>query len=480
MKTGRNDPCPCGSGRKYKQCCLLADSSAATTPEEFLRRRIRSAIDDLTGKLLKFAFNEFGGQLVDEAWTRFAGEGVALDPESPHMPVFMPWFFHRWSPDPQATEFPDLAARSATVAGEFLARRRRHLEPLLVRYLEACAAAAFSFHEAVDVEAGRGVTLRDLMLEQEMFVVDHSASGSLSPGDILFAQVVVVDGLALLEGCATVVLGPGNKPAIIELRKRVRAGVDLAGVALLRVWGTELIDAYLELSAPAFDPRLPQLQNTDGEPIEVSTLAFRVADVEAAVTAIDAAVLPDDERMQQDDVRRAAGGGLIEGVWTWQRTGNAMHTSWTNTSLGTLTLKGGMLKLMVNSAARAARGRSMVERVLGTNATYRAKKIQSIDRMLEDAKQHPPSRGDSEHERLMQRPEVRRQVQDMLMRHYTDWLTTAVPALGGRTPREAVRDRDGREAVVALVTQLERDGVRHSPPLDPAIPAMLRRELGLT
>src|SRR6185503_2421038 len=22
-KTGRNDPCPCGSGRKYKRCCLL-------------------------------------------------------------------------------------------------------------------------------------------------------------------------------------------------------------------------------------------------------------------------------------------------------------------------------------------------------------------------------------------------------------------------------------------------------------------------
>ncbi|MFP6625580.1 MAG: SEC-C metal-binding domain-containing protein [Deltaproteobacteria bacterium] len=23
MKTGRNDPCPCGSGKKYKQCCQL-------------------------------------------------------------------------------------------------------------------------------------------------------------------------------------------------------------------------------------------------------------------------------------------------------------------------------------------------------------------------------------------------------------------------------------------------------------------------
>ena len=25
MTTGRNDPCPCGSGRKYKKCCLVRD-----------------------------------------------------------------------------------------------------------------------------------------------------------------------------------------------------------------------------------------------------------------------------------------------------------------------------------------------------------------------------------------------------------------------------------------------------------------------
>lgn len=23
QKIGRNDPCPCGSGKKYKQCCML-------------------------------------------------------------------------------------------------------------------------------------------------------------------------------------------------------------------------------------------------------------------------------------------------------------------------------------------------------------------------------------------------------------------------------------------------------------------------
>jgi hypothetical protein len=27
-KTGRNDPCPCGSGQKYKRCCLEKDQAA--------------------------------------------------------------------------------------------------------------------------------------------------------------------------------------------------------------------------------------------------------------------------------------------------------------------------------------------------------------------------------------------------------------------------------------------------------------------
>jgi hypothetical protein len=29
MKVGRNDPCPCGSGQKYKKCCAAKDEAAA-------------------------------------------------------------------------------------------------------------------------------------------------------------------------------------------------------------------------------------------------------------------------------------------------------------------------------------------------------------------------------------------------------------------------------------------------------------------
>ncbi len=88
MKPGRNDPCPCGSGKKYKQCCMRGTGAAVETPEEFLRRRIRNVTEDLTSQLLGFAHNQLGEAIFDEAWADFAGSDEAFDPKTPHLPVF--------------------------------------------------------------------------------------------------------------------------------------------------------------------------------------------------------------------------------------------------------------------------------------------------------------------------------------------------------------------------------------------------------
>jgi tetratricopeptide (TPR) repeat protein len=37
-KIGRNDPCPCGSGKKYKHCCLEKDRAAELAPA--IRQRV--------------------------------------------------------------------------------------------------------------------------------------------------------------------------------------------------------------------------------------------------------------------------------------------------------------------------------------------------------------------------------------------------------------------------------------------------------
>jgi hypothetical protein len=39
---GRNDPCPCGSGRKYKKCCLSKEA-AASAAGDFTRAERGSA-----------------------------------------------------------------------------------------------------------------------------------------------------------------------------------------------------------------------------------------------------------------------------------------------------------------------------------------------------------------------------------------------------------------------------------------------------
>ncbi len=45
MKTGRNEPCPCGSGLKYKKCCLLASAAPSMielTPVQLVEARARA------------------------------------------------------------------------------------------------------------------------------------------------------------------------------------------------------------------------------------------------------------------------------------------------------------------------------------------------------------------------------------------------------------------------------------------------------
>ncbi len=49
-KTGRNEPCPCGSGLKYKKCCLLNQTQVTQptqTPSGNVKVTVRQAIDEI-------------------------------------------------------------------------------------------------------------------------------------------------------------------------------------------------------------------------------------------------------------------------------------------------------------------------------------------------------------------------------------------------------------------------------------------------
>jgi len=64
--------------------------------------------------------------------------------------------------------------------------------------------------------------------------------------------------------------------------------------------------------------------------------------------------------------------------------------------------------------------------------------------------------------------------------HYRDWPDTKLPALGGKTPREAVRTAKGRKQVIAVLKDVENGEDRKRQAGEPFYDvARLRAELGL-
>lgn len=62
-KIGRNQPCPCGSGRKYKHCCLPAQQAGTTaSPTNQMKVSLMAAIEKAQAQAVekKVAFQELG------------------------------------------------------------------------------------------------------------------------------------------------------------------------------------------------------------------------------------------------------------------------------------------------------------------------------------------------------------------------------------------------------------------------------------
>lgn len=91
-KIGRNDPCPCGSGQKYKKCCMLKNSSelpVTWTDEEGMHviskgaKPTNSEIEQMSKEyqnqirnspLWDEMVNEFGKEKAEELLKEFKAE----------------------------------------------------------------------------------------------------------------------------------------------------------------------------------------------------------------------------------------------------------------------------------------------------------------------------------------------------------------------------------------------------------------------
>jgi len=240
-------------------------------------------------------------------------------------------------------------------------------------------------------------------------------------------------------------------------------------------------ELYWELVLPLLNPAPPQLHNTDGDALSMRRLIFVIDSPAAAFAALKGLAVGQSEDELLQGAEYAADGALKRVEFNWTRRGNSRHKGWKTTVLGRIEINGTQLTTEVNSAERAVEFKRLVSERLGDNAQYRVTEIQSIERLMAEARAKPPgadTQADLDQAALMARPEVQAQLRVMMAQHYDAWVDEKLPVLQGKTPREAVRTAAGREKVDALIKDIERMGSGVGE-YDASIVDNLRKSLGI-
>ena len=447
-KVGRNAPCPCGSGKKYKKCCMGKDRAARESA------RAPAALHDtdrrLVGEMMRFAAQRFG-----DAWSR-AAEDFG-DPETA-VQLFGPWAVYQF------------AVEGKPVVAWFVEARERRLSNSELKWLQAQQASWLSAWEVIAVESGHSMTLKDLLTGEERTVEEASASQTLVKRDAILGRVVDHDGLSVLCGVHPRALPPGDVAEVVRRirgrlrRKRAipvdRLRDDKTGRYLIARWEDAVEGVDVRSSIP------PRLQNTDGEDLllTVDLFAFEPTlrgEVEKCLAALEGVEPP--ER------------GAPDQSYVFMRPGNVMHGAGENTVVGRAEVSGGKLRLETNSVARADSLRERIEIVCADLIRHRAREHSDPTFQLRQEGESTDRGGPPVD---IPPADAKRLIREFKDKHYADWADQPMPALQGRTPRQAVQTKTGRDQVDLLLKDCENHEAR-MPEEQQFDFSRLRSELGL-
>lgn len=461
-KPGRNSPCPCGSGKKYKHCCLVAGASSAPRVTNLAWPKLRRTEDELVAILLSYAEHAYGPDAWLEAWDEFSlWNDVPFEPDvDPNVDsLFIPWFVFNWIPD-NAESDPADHLPTVTIAQHYLANPASTTSAFQRRFINEVCSQPYSFFTVVDVDPGQALTLKDLLLDRTIRVQERQASMTLSNGMIVFARIMALDGATIMVGCAPTVIPAFFWSPLLDLRDDLFDPSEALTLDTLLDHDLELRTVYYQIVSAVNESSLPRLQNTDGDPLELIQLVYSLnctpaEALEALRTlAID---LSPEELLQPAEFD--AQGELLTVEVPWLEQGNAKNKGWNTTVLGQIVIRGDSLTIDVNSQTRADAIKRKITRRLGKRAVFRRAIIQSSQKLMEDLANEPdhsaPKKSRHPNSDLAEDPAVQAQIRQMAAQHWASWFDEPIPALHNETPRQAAATPKGRVRLEALLLEYE-------------------------
>jgi hypothetical protein len=445
MTAGRNDPCPCGSGKKYKRCCLPADEQASRPPGQDwhdLDQRISNNIG-------QWAKRRFGA-----VWETCADDyPIDFEDREEHIPLFFAW----------ATCERKIEGRPA--ASWYLEERGRHLMARERDWLEAQLRSWLSIWEVLEVDPGKSIRLKDLLTGEERMVSEVSGSRNLERHLLLLARVVDYAGLSLLIGSHPQPLPPvAGQEALAQFREEMELGKRVSAAELREGdRPTYLIDVWEEAVEALRNRPFPQMRNTDGEDLVLIKDHYKLVGADAR-TSLEAelAKMPDVQPPEP---------GKKERRYTVMHEDRNRRTG--QTLIASIVVKAREVVVETNSRERADQLRARMEATFGDCLRFGKREQESADDMMAKMpararKVRPPLQG----------PEIDAALRQFKTQHYATWPDTSLPAFDGLTPREAAAQPKYRARLDTLLKEMEYHESREEPARRFDF-GPIRRELGL-
>ncbi len=462
MPPGRNDPCPCGSGRKFKKChgdpVALAGAAAAEAAARAAARMPSEIVADKRNlvhtEILRF-IRKRGG----EAWMRMALDAYIDEwsdaPDEGEVQAAVAWAMFHFNED----------GTGLSMAEQMRLEGRHRLTPELSDLLDAEIASFFSVWEVTAVIPGIGLDMHDRLTGQRRFVRDISASHDAPRHASALARIVDYDGISTVGAMFPYILGPFETAAVVaETRRAFRVRTRPIKAEKLRdpYRQLDLLDLWRSMLDDIAIP--PTLANTDGDPLSFVSDRFDFDPSKRAAIAAALLTIPGAESHE-------APGETREVIITRPSAKSASPLE--NTIIARVVIQGGRLRVETNSIRRADAVRELIESQAGALVRYRIRDETSAAAAMDPAIT-PPSLAPPE-EPTEEMQEIVRQFREQ---HMVQWLDDNIPALGGLTPREAAADPKHHAELELLLRHLEFSE-HHLPAAERTDVGRLRTTLGM-
>jgi hypothetical protein len=312
--------------------------------------------------------------------------------------------------------------------------------------------------ETEAVEEGRGIHLRDLATGDTIFVHDITASRELVRGACILSRIEELDGQLhfVSDGFS---VPPAVRDEFLKLIDKEARALGQTRVEYVRRSGNRLYRKIRNLS----DKWLQKLQvvNREGDALEFCRADYSVLDEAALLAKLRS--LP--ELMEEP-------GKPGEAHFAWLETA----TEGPRAVYGHVQTGGGHLRLEAQSRTRLQLGRGLLEAHAGRLLKHQDDAYQSLD----EIKRQAASREPPERDKPIPAELERELILQMKANHYARWPDDPLPALGGKTARQAVKTQSGRKAVLDLIRDMEHHEARGAKEGDLAFDfTPLRKTLGL-